>query len=156
MKNYWHEPTCQQYNHEWCAEEKGHSWGPRHYVEEQLSSLARETQMQCSSEHPGVLHNHVFICLLDHFFFFLSLSKSHNWYCNSCNAWKNLNLRGGDHKGTHFIPCSFELIKGTSLKNWMTEHRVYDCGGKAGKGLWHKCGAACLSVCSSARPSCLC
>lgn len=39
MNNYWHEPTCQQYNHEWCAEEKGHSWGPRHYVEEQLSSL---------------------------------------------------------------------------------------------------------------------
>lgn len=39
MNNYWHEPTCQQHNHEWCAEEKGHSWGPRHYVEEQLSSL---------------------------------------------------------------------------------------------------------------------
>lgn len=39
MNNYWHEPTCQQYNHEWCAEEKGHSWGPRRYVEEQLSSL---------------------------------------------------------------------------------------------------------------------
>lgn len=83
MKNYWHEPTCQQYNHEWCAEEKGHSWGPRHYVEEQLSSLL--TTLRCSIEDPASL-----ICTFICFFFF---NYTIQQYCGTNHLKINLQRR---------------------------------------------------------------
>lgn len=58
------------------------------------------------------------------------------------------------HRGvTNFIPSPFRLEDCTLLWNWMTDHPAFNCGGRAGEGLHHECGATCLSVCPSLCPS---
>lgn len=154
MKNYWHEPTCQQYNHKWCAEEKGHSWGPRHYVEEQLSSLA--PWLRCYSALKTCLVSCTFINLF--LFFFFNHTMWHIATDATCHHIKIHVFSPKERwrqRGTNFVPSSFSMKNCTSLCKWMTDHPICDCTEKAGEGLCHKCGAACLSVCARARPSCL-
>lgn len=107
MKNYRHEPTCQQYNGEWCAEEKGHSWGPKHYVEEQLSSLA--PWLRCISELRTrcLTHSCIYSCF---FVFFFNHTVSHT----SCNL--------SSYKNKHVISISRFRVKKycTFLWEWMT------------------------------------
>ena len=154
MKNYWHEPTCQQYNHEWCAEEKGHSWGPRHYVEEQLSSLAPWLRYNSVLKTRCLTHSHIYLCGAFSFFFFF-LPYWTMWFMAAVATCHHVKINMWfQHRGvTNFIPSPFRLEDCTLLWNWMTDHPAFNCRGTAGEGLHHECGATCLSVSLSLRLS---
>lgn len=149
MKNYWHEPTCQQYNHEWCAEEKGHSWGPRHYVEEQLSSLA--PWLRCSN---SVLKTRRLTHSYRIFFNHVASVAICHIVCHHIKINMRFQLRWWwQQKVINFIPSPSRLKNCTLLWKWMTDHPACGCGGKAGEGLHRKCGTAWLPFFVIAQPS---
>lgn len=136
MKNYWHEPTCQQYNREWCAEEKGHSWGPRHYVEEQLSSLA--LWLGCSN---SVYATRCLTHMYRTYIYFFVIAQCDTSQQTSANKTKHATEK-------IFLHLHWKMAH-YSGREWQTTLHV-TAERESGEGLHH----TCLTAPASAYPSC--
>lgn len=138
MKNYWHEPTCQRYKCEWCVQEKGHSWGPRYYAEEQLSSdldpVIHDCR-RCVGHLPHYIPHHVpCICL--------SYKLTYSNRC-SMQYHKKSSAQIRQPNVPDFILFHHLLLWKSYIIMEVNDDLLHVTAEKtAGEGALHKCGAA--------------